>query len=131
MNKSIFLAAASILFMVAGCKERKFIKTKNGLEYKIIDGSGGNEIKYGNTIQFKAFSYYNDSLMSTPYDSIPQLMEIDSTKLPPEYIEIFKAAKKGDSIVTRILVDTIMKFNQVPPFAKKGQFLGYRFKILD
>ncbi|MDQ6890102.1 MAG: FKBP-type peptidyl-prolyl cis-trans isomerase [Bacteroidota bacterium] len=131
MNKTIFLAATSIIFLAAGCTERKFVKTKNGLEYKIIDGSGGKEIKYGNTIEFRAYSYYNDSLMATPFDSVPQLMEIDSTKLPPEYIEIFKAAKKGDSIVTRILVDTIMKFNQVPPFAKKGQFLGYRFKILD
>ena len=27
--------------------------------------------------------------------------------------------------------DTILKFNQLPPFAKKGQFLGYRFKIVD
>ena len=26
--------------------------------------------------------------------------------------------------------DTIKKFNQLPPFAKKG-FLGYRFKIID
>ena len=133
MNKSIFLAAATVLFLAAGCTERNFIKAKNakGLEYKIIDGSGGQEIKYGNTIKFTAFSYYNDSLMSTPYDSVPQLMEIDSTKLPPEYIAIFKAAKKGDSIITRIMVDSIMKMSQVPPFAKKGQYLGYRFKILD
>ena len=131
MNKSIFLAAASILLLATGCTERKFVKTKKGLEYKIVDGSGGKEVKYGNTVKFTAYSYYNDSLMGTPFDSVPQLMEIDSTKLPPEYIEIFKAAKKGDSIITRILVDSIMKFNQVPPFAKKGQYLGYRFKILD
>ncbi len=132
MNKSIFLAAATILFLAAGCTEQKFVKTKGGLEYKILGGSGGKEIKYGNTIKFTAYSYYNDSLMSTPYDSVPQLMEIDSTKLPPEYIQIFKAAKKGDSIITRISVDTIRKMNpNVPPFAKNGQYLGYRFKILD
>ncbi|MEP7231354.1 MAG: FKBP-type peptidyl-prolyl cis-trans isomerase [Ginsengibacter sp.] len=131
MSKSIFLAAATIIFLAAGCTERNFVKAKNGLEYKIVDGDGGKEIKYGNTIKFRAMSYYGDSLMSTPFDSVPQLMEVDSTKLPPEYVAIFKAAKKGDSIVTRILVDSIMKFNQVPPFAKKGQYLGYRFKILD
>ncbi|MEP6582977.1 MAG: FKBP-type peptidyl-prolyl cis-trans isomerase, partial [Ginsengibacter sp.] len=103
-----------------------------GLEYKIIGGSGDKEIKYGNTIKFTAYSYYSDSLMSTPYDSIPQLMEVDSTKLPPEYIQIFKSAKKGDSIITRIPVDTIRKMNpNIPPFAKSGQYLGYRFKILD
>ena len=131
MNKTIFLVAATILLLAAGCTERNYVKTKNGLEYKILDGNGGKEIKYGNTIKFRAYSYYNDSLMATPYDSVPQLMEVDSTKLPPEYIAIFKAAKQGDSIITRIMVDSIMKFNQVPPFAKKGQYLGYRFKILD
>ena len=131
MNKSIFLAAAVIGCMAQGCTERNFVKAKNGLEYKIVGGDGSQEIKYGNTIEFRAYSYYNDSLMATPFDSVPQLMEVDSTKLPPEYVVIFKAAKKGDSIVTRIPVDTIMKFGQVPPFAKKGQYLGYRFKILD
>lgn len=133
MNKTIFLAAFSIILLAAaGCTDRKFVKTKTGLEYKIISGSGSKEIKYGNTIKFRAYSYYNDSLMGTPFDSVPQLMEVDSLKLPPEYVTIFRAAKQGDSIVTRIPVDTIMKFNpNLPPFAKKGQFLGYRFKILD
>lgn len=132
MNKSIFLAAAIILLVASGCTERKFLKTKMGLEYKILGGSGGKEIKYGNTIKFTARSYYNDSLLATPYDSVPQLMEIDSTRLPPEYVEIFKAAKKGDSIVTRISVDTLKKMNpSIPPFAKNGAYFGYRFKILD
>jgi FKBP-type peptidyl-prolyl cis-trans isomerase len=131
MNKSLSLAAFSIAILAVGCTDQKFKKTKTGLEYKVVGGSGGNNIKYGNTIQFKAYSYYNDSLMSTPYDSVAQLIEVDSTKLPPEYVAIFTTAKKGDSIITRMATDTIMKFNQLPPFAKKGSFLGYRFKIID
>ena len=131
MNKSISLAALSIVILAVGCTDQRFKKTKTGLEYKVVSGNGGNDIKYGNAIQFKAYSYYNDSLMSTPYDSVAQVIEVDSTKLPAEYVGIFESAKKGDSIVTRMSTDTIMKFNPLPPFAKKGQFLGYRFRIIN
>ncbi len=131
MNKTISLAVLSILILAAGCKEQKFKKTKGGkLEYKVIGGNSGDAVKYGTAIQFKAYSYYNDSLMSTPFDTVSQIIEIDSTKLPAEYVEIFTAAKKGDSIVTRTSIDSIKKFNQLPPYAKKG-FLGYHFKIVD
>ncbi len=131
MKKSLSLAVLSIAILAAGCTDQKFKKTKTGLEYKVVGGNGGNDVKYGNSILFKAYSYYNDSLMSTPYDSVEQIVEIDSTRLPGEYVRIFLTAKKGDSIVTRMSTDTIMKFNQLPPFAKKGAFLGYRFRIVD
>ena len=130
MNKSLSLAALSLVILAVGCTDQRFKKTKTGLEYKVISGNGGNDIKYGNAIQFKAYSYYNDSLLSTPYDSVAQVIEVDSTKLPAEYAKIFLSARKGDSIVTRMSTDTIKKFNQLPPFAKNG-FLGYRFKIID
>ena len=131
MNKTLYLLAAGFLILASGCNNPRYTKLKGGLEYKIIKGNGDKEIKYGNAIQFTVQQYYNDSLMATPYDAVAQVIEIDSTKLPAEYVQIFKTAKKGDSIVTRILTDTIMKFNQLPPFAKKGQFFGYHFKVLD
>ncbi len=131
MNKSLSLAALAILILAAGCTDQRFKKTKNGLEYKVVGGNGGDDVKYGNAIQFKAYSYYNDSLMGTPYDSVAQVVEIDSLKLPAEYVGIFTSARKGDSIVTRMSTDTILKFNQLPPFMKKGNFVGYRFKIID
>ena len=131
MNKSIFLLAIGFLILASGCNNPRFTKLKGGLEYKIIKGNDNKEVKYGNTIQFRVQQYYNDSLMATPYDSVAQIMEVDSMKLPPEYVEIFLKAKKGDSIVTRISTDTIAKYNQLPPFAKEHQFFGYRFKIVD
>ncbi len=131
MNKSISLAALAILILAAGCTDQKFKKTKSGkLEYKVIGGNSGDFVKYGNAIQFRAYSYYNDSLMATPFDSVTQVIEIDSAKLPAEYIQIFTAAKKGDSIITRTSIDSIKKFNPLPDYAKKG-FLGYHFKIVD
>jgi FKBP-type peptidyl-prolyl cis-trans isomerase len=131
MNKTLCLIAAGLLLLASGCTDQRFKKLKGGLEYKILKGSGDKDIKYGNTIQFRVQQYYNDSLMATPYDSVAQIMEVDSTKLPPEYVKIFMSAKKGDSIVTRISTDTVAKFNQLPPFAKEHQFFGYRFKIVD
>lgn len=134
MNKSLSLAAVAIIIFAAGCKDQNFKKIKGSklsLEYKIIDGDGSEPVKYGNAIQFKAYYYYNDSLMSTPFDTVSQVIEMDSTKLPKEYIDIFTSAKKGDSIITRTLTDSIEKFSPLPPFAKKGNYLGYHFRITD
>ena len=130
MNKTTCLAAI-LLILAAGCTE-KFKKSKKGaLEYKIISGNGDKSIKYGDAVRFTAVGYYKDSVITTPYDTLAQFLDVDSTKLPPDYLSIFRMAKKGDSIITRILVDSAMKLGQVPPFAKKGQYLGFRIKILD
>jgi FKBP-type peptidyl-prolyl cis-trans isomerase FkpA len=133
MNKSITVAIISILLLAVGCKDQAFKKTKSGgrLEYKSIGSGSGDNVKYGNSMAFKAFSYYNDSLMATPIDTVTQVIEIDSTKLPKEYIEIFTSAKKGDSIITRVSTDSIAKFSPLPPYAKKGNYIGYHFKIVD
>jgi len=130
MNRSIYLMAAMIIFAV-GCTNNAYKKTKSGLEYKIFRGDNDTPVKYGDAVKFTLQSFYKDSILSTPYDSVPQLVDIDSLRLPPDYLKIFKEAKKGDSIVTKILVDSAMKFGQVPPFAKKGQYLGFRIKIYD
>lgn len=129
MNRTTCLAAI-LMVLAAGCTQ-KFKKTKSSLEYKIISGNGDKAIKYGDAVKFTAVGYYKDSLIATPYDTLAQFVDVDSTKLPPDYLNIFKLAKKGDSIVTRILVDSAMKYGQVPPFAKKGQYLGFRIKIID
>jgi FKBP-type peptidyl-prolyl cis-trans isomerase len=130
MNK-VFCLLAAALIIFTGCQDQRFKKVKGGLEYKIIRGSGDKEIKYGNSIEFKVQQYYNDSLLSNPFDSVAQVIDVDSSKLPAEYVEIFKAAKKGDSIVARISTDTVKKTNTLPPFAKDHQFFSYRFKIID
>ncbi len=135
MNKSITLAISTLMIFAISCQDRNFKKVKPArlaLEYKAFGGSGDN-IKYGNAIQFKAANYYNDSLLSTPFDSVSQVIEIDSTKLPKEYVQIFTSCKKGDSVITRTPVDSLLKFTQLPPYAvpKKGNYVGYHFKIVD
>ena len=130
MNRTIYLMAAIIIFAV-GCTNNAYKKTKSGLEYKIFRGNDNTPVKYGNGVKFTLQSFYKDSILATPYDSVAQIVEIDSLRLPPDYLKIFTEAKKGDSVVTKILVDSAMKYGQVPPFAKKGQYLGFRIKIQD
>jgi len=131
MNKTMGLMALAIILFAVGCKDQKFRKTKSGhLEYKSSGGSG-NQVKYGNAIEFQAFQYYNDSLMANPFDTVPQVIEIDSTKLPPDYIEVFTSARGGDSVFTRTSTDSMAKMTQLPPFAKPGAYFGYHFKIID
>src|ERR1700690_4494405 len=133
MNKSICLAAFAILLFAVGCKDQQFKKTKkSGIQYK-SGGGNGDPIKYGTAIKFQVAQYYNDSLMSTPFDTVAQVIEIDSMKLGPDYTEIFTSSRNGDSVFTRTATDSIAKYNPLPPFAKKGpgQYFGYHDKILD
>jgi FKBP-type peptidyl-prolyl cis-trans isomerase len=127
----LFSLMAAISIFAAGCSDNSFKKTKSGLEYKVFRGNNGTPVKYGNAIKFTLQSFYKDSILATPYDSIPQVLQIDSLRLPPDYIKIFSDVRKDDSVVTKILVDSAMKSGQVPPFAKKGQYLGFRIKIHD
>lgn len=131
MNKSIYWLAAFVLLM-SSCTDSRFKKSTNGLEYKIISGNGGTAVKFGNTIKFTVVGYYKDSALLTGYDTVPQLLTVDSTNLPANYMNIFLKAKKGDSIITRILVDTLLHYTpQVPPFAKRGNYLSTHIKIVD
>lgn len=131
MYRSIIPAVIFILLACAGCNQARFKKLESGLEYKIIQGDGGKEIHPGNFVALTVTQFYNDSLMASPFDSIPQIVQMDSMRIPGEYIRIFLQAKTGDSIVTRILTDTVAKHNPLPPFAKEHQFFGTRFKVVD
>ena len=131
MNKTINLVAIAMLILAAGCTDQNFKKTKSGrLEYRIIGSGDGEPVKYGNAILFRAYNYYNDSLMTSPIDSVLQVIEIDSTKLPADYVKIFTSAKKGDSIITRTSFDSIRKYNPTVDSSKKG-YIGYHFRIVD
>jgi len=134
MNKTINLAAVAVILLVAGCKEQPFKATKEGrlkIEYKTFGGSG-RHVKYGDAVRYTLKAYYGDSLISKPpFDTVAQIVEIDSTSLPPEYVEIFTSAYNGDSIITRISTDSLMMVTQVPPYARKGNYYSNHFKVLD
>lgn len=131
MKRTFFLIAA-VAVTIASCNSQPFKTAKDGLEYKIIKkGNSKDAVKYGNTLKFKVYQYYNDSLMSTPFDTIPQLAPVDSLRIPPEYAKIFLMAHKGDSIITRFPTDSLAKRRPLPPFAKPHQYVGTHFMIVD
>jgi FKBP-type peptidyl-prolyl cis-trans isomerase FkpA len=131
MNKKMSLFALAMVLLMAGCKVQKFEKSKSGkFEYEIFDEGSGPNAKYGNAILFRAYQYYNDSLMATPIDTVVQVIQLDSTKLPSDYVHIFLQTKKGDSVITRTSYDSIRKFNPTFDSTKKG-YIGYHFRIVD
>lgn len=127
---SILVAA----LIVASCNEGgKFKTTTGGMEYMIISNGKGDTISYGEVMKFHFAQKYKDSMMKNTYNQPPQYQAVDSMQLPPPYFLIFKQVRKGDSIVTRILTDSVFKggMNMMPPEFKKGEYLFTTFKILD
>ncbi len=136
MRKISFLLMAVVLLLSA-CKEA-FKKGKDGLEYKIISGKGGADLKPGNFMQMHIGQYYNngkkDSLLSdTRNEQGPMIQPFDSLGMPPAYYAIMKGMKKGDSLVIRLITDSLMKKNPMgmPPFVKKGQYLVTTVKLMN
>jgi len=134
MHKSILpvIFVAFGMLALSGCNNQRFKTMESGLEYKIVKGNGKGDIKYGDFIKFKVTQFYNDSLMATPFDTVAQVMQLDSMRIPGEYVRIFMESKIGDSIVTRISTDTVKAHTgRLPEYAKEHQFFGTRFRIVD
>lgn len=131
MYKSIIPVVVLFFLIGTGCNTARYKKLNSGLEYKIIKGNGNKEIKAGNFVEMVVSQFYNDSLLSSAIDTVPQIFPIDSMRIPGEYVRIFLQAKAGDSITTRISTDSIAKLNPLPPFAKEHQYFGTRFKIIN
>jgi FKBP-type peptidyl-prolyl cis-trans isomerase len=106
------------------------------MEYKIVSAGSGKTIEAGNffEIQFTQ-TYKGDAKDTVLYDSrkfANQIAQMDSVQIPPTYFKIFKQAKKGDSIIVRQLVDSVMKEGgNTPPFMKKGGHLIAYYKIVN
>ncbi|MFT3945855.1 MAG: FKBP-type peptidyl-prolyl cis-trans isomerase [Agriterribacter sp.] len=135
MKKAIwFIGAIALSGFIMSCNKgnSSFKKLKNGMEYKIISNGSGKTIAYGEVMKFHFAQKYKDSLLKDTYSQLPQYQPIDSMQLPKEYFEIFKQVRTGDSIVTRILTDSIFKggMGMMPPGFKKGEHLTTTFKVL-
>lgn len=134
MKKAIwFLGAVALGGLITSCNkgDSAFKKLSNGMEYKIISSGKGNPVAYGEVLKFHFVQMYKDSTIKTSYDQLPTYQAVDSMQLPKEYFEIFKQVRSGDSIVTRILVDSVFKGGMgMPPNGfKKGEYLSTNFRI--
>jgi FKBP-type peptidyl-prolyl cis-trans isomerase FkpA len=132
-NKTMWLAAASMLIVGASCTNVGYKKTKSGLEYKVFEGDKkGKELKAGDIVKFDYKITYKDSVVATSYGIVPGYDLVDSVGRPHEFSEVLKFLKVGDSLVTIQLFDSLQAINpmQVPTFMKKGDKLKTTIKVL-
>lgn len=124
--KQFFYLAFCILALTA-CSGG-FKKGEKGLEYKLIANGSGNKINYGDFIQLHVKQVYSGAKDSVLYDShefMPRIQVFDSVNTPLEYFKVMRNLRIGDSLVIRILSDSLIKRmgDQMPPFIKKGKFM--------
>jgi FKBP-type peptidyl-prolyl cis-trans isomerase len=121
---------------LSSCSE-SFKKGDEGLEYKIVSKGSGEKVKYGEFMQLHIGQYYatgkKDSLISDTRSQIPAIEILDSVRTPLSYYKILSQMHKGDSLVIRVLADTLFKKNpeSMPPFIKKGHMLITTVKLLN
>ena len=135
MKQFFYLSTFCVLALVS-CTE-SFKKGGGGLEYKIISGGGsGKTVSYGNFLQLHFTQRYKgekDTIIGDSHDFMPRINVLDSVSTPPEYFNILKQVRIGDSVVLRTLVDSFYKRSpdQMPKYMKKGKYIYTSLKIVN
>jgi len=133
MKQFIYLAAICMLALSA-CTGS--FKKGDGLEYKIISSGSGKTVGYGNYIQIHIKQLYagtKDTVLMDTRDYMSRIQVLDSVSTPLAYFKILKQMRKGDSLIIRLLTDTVFKDpkNVMPEFMKKGKYLYTSVKLLN
>ena len=133
MKQLIYLSAICMLVLSA-CTGS--FKKADGLEYKIISSGSGKTAEYGNFIQIHIKQVYGgtkDTVLMDTRDYMSRIQLLDTVSTPMAYYKVLKQMKKGDSLIIRLLTDTVFKDpqNQMPPFMKKGKYLYTHVKLLN
>lgn len=134
MKQLVYLSVLCVLALTA-CTGG-FKKGADGIEYKIIADGKGSTIGYGNFMQFQIKRVYagaKDTVLMDSRDFAPSIQVFDSVNTPLAYYKIIKQLRKGDSLVLRILTDSIFKDpkNTMPPYMKNGKYLYTYLKIVN
>lgn len=132
MKQFFYLLAASSILLTS-CN-KPFKKAKGGLQYKIISEGKGKTIANGTFFEIQFDQVYKgpgkDTILFDSRTSSNNIVPMDSVQIPPVYYKIFSESRKGDSIITKQLTDSIMKGN-TPPFMKKGAYIISHYKIVN
>jgi FKBP-type peptidyl-prolyl cis-trans isomerase FkpA len=134
MKQFIYLAAICMLALSA-CTG-SFKKGDSGLEYKIISSGSGKTPQYGNFIQIhikQVYSGAKDSVLMDTRDYMSRIQLLDTVNTPMAYYKLLKQMKIGDSLIIRLLTDSVFKDpkNAMPEFMKKGKYLYTHVKLIN
>lgn len=131
---SILLLMLTAGLIIVSCNKLSYRKTKSGMVYKLIPGEGKDSLlKLGQVAKFNVTTKLNDSVIYSSYGKVPGY-----AKLQPfgdaayNLLEVLPMMRKGDSAITILMVDTLMKRGeQIPPNAKKGDRITIGIRITD
>ena len=134
--RNFALVALCAVIVFASCKP-PYQKGEQGLEYKIVGGGSGEKIKQGDFVQMFVGQYYNngkkDSLLSDGRNTTGAVINpIDSAQMG-FYYKVFSQLRKGDSLVMRMLTDSLFKDSPMgmPPGVQKGHYMITTIKVVD
>lgn len=131
------VAVTAIVSLTVACDQVSYKKTKSGLAYKIFPGGRKDSlIKVGEVVKFHYTVKYNDSMMErfSSYGKLPGYVKAQKFEKPTyDFMELLTQLKKGDSLVTVQMSDTLIQIQSpiLPPNAKKGDRVTMTVKITD
>jgi FKBP-type peptidyl-prolyl cis-trans isomerase FkpA len=133
MKKIGWILVAAIA--LSSCSSQDFKRGNKGLEYKVVKGGSSGTAKLGQFLEVQTHEYLSDGKTDTTLNdsrnSMPQIIPYDSTTFPVDYFKSIPALGKGDSLVIRVIVDSMLSMNPMgmPPFFKKGHYYYSTLKI--
>lgn len=136
--KKYFVAAAALLSSI-GMHAQAIIpegykKTPKGLLYKIVVDAQKPKGKTGDIIKLNTvYSTWRDSILFSTFEG--GMGPVQFTISPPAYngdpMEGFAMLGEGDSAIFLMPVDSAFKNQELPPFAKKGEYIKVGVSVLS
>lgn len=143
MKSTSIMLAGCALFLSVGCnaqakkKPSSFTKNPNGLEYKFITkGTGTVTAQEGNFGEMNVKFKIGDSVLINTMDmnqGKPVSQMIQKPTMKGDLMEGLMMMKAGDSVVFRILMDTLSARAKQPKpeWAKKGDYATWEVKMVS
>jgi len=140
MKTKSSLAGVFILLMITGTTFSQvkitdgYSRTNNGLYYKIIVDSKMPKAKVGDIIKMNlSYVTQKDSTLFSTYDE--EMGPVQFTCNPPTFngdpMEGFALLGEGDSAIFLMPTDSAYRDQEMPPFAKSGEFVKIHVKVLS
>jgi FKBP-type peptidyl-prolyl cis-trans isomerase FkpA len=129
------LVTIASLVLIASCNSVSYERTKSGLLYKIISSSKDSVVKEGQWLKLLYTTKLNDdSVLQSNYGEMPAYVPVTKETNPYNPGEVFPLLRRGDSVITILMVDSLLKkgmMPEIPPFMKKGDRIITTFKVVD